>query len=62
MYRAFFKNKHGNDIPITLKDVLHVTGLAVNLLSITKCITKMEFNSQLLIETFFKHIWHSNQV
>jgi hypothetical protein len=39
IYRRFFKNKHGIDVPIILQDVLHVPGLAVNWLSITKCIT-----------------------
>jgi hypothetical protein len=40
IYRGFFKNKHGNDVPIVLQDVLCVPWLAVNLLSITKCITR----------------------
>jgi hypothetical protein len=40
IYRGFFKNKHGKDVPIVLQDVLHVPWLAVNLLSIIKCITK----------------------
>jgi hypothetical protein len=39
IYRVYFKNKHGHDVPIILRDVLHVTWLSVNLLSITKCIT-----------------------
>jgi hypothetical protein len=40
IYRVFFKNKNEIDIPIVLQEVLHVPWLAVNLLSITKCITK----------------------
>jgi hypothetical protein len=38
IYRSFFENIHGKDVPIVLQDVLHVPCLAVNLLSITKCI------------------------
>jgi hypothetical protein len=40
IYRGFFTKKHGKDVPIVLQDVLHVPWLALNLLSITKCITK----------------------
>jgi inhibitor of KinA sporulation pathway (predicted exonuclease) len=40
IHRGFFKNKHGIDVPNILQEVLHVTWLAVNLLSITECITK----------------------
>jgi hypothetical protein len=40
IFRGFFKEKHGKDAPIVLQDVLHVPWLVVNLLSITKCITK----------------------
>jgi hypothetical protein len=40
IYRRFFKNNHGKDIPIVLQDILHVPWLTVNFLSITKCITK----------------------
>jgi hypothetical protein len=40
IYRGYFQNTHGQDIPIVLKDVLHVPWLSVNLLSITKCIAK----------------------
>jgi hypothetical protein len=42
IYRGFFKNKHGNDFPIVLQDVLRVPWLTVNLLSNTKFITKQE--------------------
>jgi hypothetical protein len=40
IYRGFFKNKHGMDVPIVIHIVLNVPWLAVNLLSITKRITK----------------------
>jgi hypothetical protein len=40
IYRGFFKNKHGMNVPIVIQDVLNVPWLAVNLLSITKCISK----------------------
>jgi hypothetical protein len=39
-YRGYFKNALGKKIPVYLSDVLHVPGLNVNLLSITKCINK----------------------
>jgi hypothetical protein len=40
IFKGFSKDKHGKDISIVLQDVLHVPWLAVNLLSITKFITK----------------------
>jgi hypothetical protein len=44
-------NTHGKDVPIVLQDVLHVPWLAVNLLSITKCITKqgVQFSKKLFL-------------
>jgi hypothetical protein len=39
-YRGYFKNALGKPIKVYLTDVLHVTGLNVNLFSITKCIYK----------------------
>jgi hypothetical protein len=40
-YRGYFKNCLQKLIPVYLTDVLHVTGLNVNLLSMTKCINKL---------------------
>jgi hypothetical protein len=37
-----FQKRMEKGFPIVLEDVLHVPMLAVNLLSITKCITKQE--------------------
>jgi hypothetical protein len=39
-YRGFLKSRFGKNIPICLQDVIYVPNLTVNLLSITKCISK----------------------
>jgi hypothetical protein len=39
-YRGFLKNRFCKNIPICLQDLIYVPNLTVNLLSITKCISK----------------------
>jgi hypothetical protein len=61
IYRGFFKNIHVKDVPIVLQDVMHVPWLAVNLLSIAKCITKQGVQFSANIKNFvLEYKWCSD--